>query len=346
MPIYFLVNKKKLVYCLFFIILFSVRSQAQITTSGIRGKVITTNKKDLAAAAITAILQTTSEKYITISQADGGFVLPNLKSGGPYTIMCSYTGFKADTITNIYLSLGNFYNLDFELTSSTTELKEVTVTSKNNNLINRKRTGISTNITKEQLAQLPTISRSLQDFTRLSPQANGNSFAGTNYRYNNLSIDGAALNDAFGFTEPASGAGGSQATGTPGSLARTQPISLESIQEVQVSVSPYNVMAGNFTGGSINAVTRSGSNTTQGSVFFSGRNQSLTGKSADDSRTAIDNFYDYQTGFRLGGAIKKNKLFYLFQQKLDEEKNPYYLLQVQKMQQYLTMLQKQLLIHY
>ena len=310
---------------LFFIIitsLFSVNSQAQITTSGIRGKVITSNKSDLATAAITAILETTNEKYITTSQSNGSFNLPNIKSGGPYTVICSYTGFKADTVTNIYLSLGNFYYLNFELQNTTDQLRDVTVIGRNNGINNRKRTGISTNIGKEQLALLPTISRSLQDFTRLSPQSNGNSFAGSNYRYNNLSIDGAALNDAFGFTEPASGAGGSQATGTPGSLAKTQPISLESVQEVQVAVSPFNVTSGNFTGGSINAVTRSGTNTFQGSVFFSGRNQTLTGKSPDDKRTSIEDFHDYQTGFRVGGAIKKNTLFYFASAEIGRRKEP------------------------
>ncbi|MBC7652299.1 MAG: carboxypeptidase regulatory-like domain-containing protein, partial [Deinococcales bacterium] len=314
----------KKISLLFIIIasLSSVSSQAQITTSGIRGKVISPNKNGLAAAAITAILETTNEKYITTSQSNGSFNLPNIKSGGPYTVICSYTGFKADTVANIYLSLGNFYYLDFELQSTITNLKEVTVVGRNNSTINRKRTGISTNISKDQLAQLPTISRSLQDFTRLSPQANGNSFAGSNYRYNNLSIDGAALNDAFGFTEPASGAGGSQATGTPGSLAKTQPISLESVQEVQVAVSPFNVTSGNFTGGSINAVTRSGTNTFQGSVFFSGRNQTLTGKSPDDTRTSIEDFHDYQTGFRIGGAIKKNTLFYFASAEIGRRKEP------------------------
>ena len=313
---------KKFFYLFIIFLNFSFYLHAQITTSGIRGKVNSSNKSALPSASIAATLETTNEKYITTSQSNGGFNLPNIKAGGPYTVICSYTGFKSDTVTNIYLSLGNFYYVDFELQNTTDQLKEVTVIGKTNGIINRKKTGVSTNINKEQLSQLPTISRSLQDFIRLSPQANGNSFAGSNYRYNNLSIDGAALNDAFGFTESASGAGGSQSTGTPGSLAKTQPISLESVHEVQVAVSPFNVTAGNFTGGSINAVTRSGTNIFQGSIFFSGRNQLLTGKSPDDKRTSIDNFYDYQTGFRIGGAIKKNTLFYFASAEIGRRKEP------------------------
>ena len=308
--------------CTVLFLVFSLLSFSQVTSSGIRGYVLTTHGEKLSGATIFAIHDLTGEKYTTTAQSSGSYLLPNMKSGGPYTITCSFTGFGNDTLKNIYLSLGTFYVHDFEMLSVTRQIGEVTVSATRSNLFNRKRNGAATNITKEQLAQLPTLTRSLQDFTKLSPQANGNSFAGTNYRYNNLSIDGAALNDAFGFTESTTGAGGSQATGTPGSLARTQPISLESVQEVQVAVSPFNVTAGNFTGGSINAVTRSGTNQTQGSVFFSGRNQVLTGKSADAARTAIENFYDYQTGLRIGGALKKNRLFYFFSAESGRRKEP------------------------
>ena len=297
-------------------------SFSQITTGGIKGTVINQSLQKLSNATIIARHLQTGEKYSTTSQNNGDYILPNMKSGGPYEIICSYVGYINDTTENIILSLGNFSTIDFDLKNAGVQLKEVIINGGRSGLFNKKRNGAATNISKEQLAQLPTLSRSLQDFTRLSPQANGNSFAGSNYRYNNLSVDGASLNDAFGFTESTSGAGGSQATGTPGSLARTQPLSLESVQEVQVSVSPFNVTAGNFTGGSINAVTRSGTNITQGSIFFSGRNQILTGLSATKERKKIDNFYDYQTGFRLGGAIKKNSLFYFTSVEIGRREEP------------------------
>jgi hypothetical protein len=303
-------------------LLIPMLSFGQVTSSGIKGYVVATGAERLSGAVVSAIHNPTGELYKTVAQSNGNYSIPNMKSGGPYTIICSFTGFGNDTLQNVYLSLGNFYAHDFELLSQSKLIGEVTVNTKRSNLFNRKRNGAASNITKEQLAQLPSISRSLQDFTKVSPQANGNSFAGTNYRYNNLSIDGAALNDAFGFTEPASGAGGSQATGTPGSLARTQPISLESVQEVQVAVSPFTVTAGNFTGGSINAITRSGTNQTEGSIFFSGRNQVLTGKSADAARTPIEDFYDYQSGLRIGGALKKNKVFYFVSAEVARRKEP------------------------
>lgn len=313
------ISKYILIFAL--IISYTISLRAQVTSSGIRGEV-KNHETLLAGATIIAVHQPTGEKYITTSMNKGNYSLNNMKSGGPYQIICTYIGHKSDTVVNVFLSLGTMAEQDFGMISMERNLSEVIVTAKGNPLFNKRRSGVVTNITKEQLSELPTISRSLQDFTRLSPQANGNSFAGTNYRYNNLSIDGAALNDAFGFTESTSGAGGSQATGTPGSLARTQPISLESVQEIQVAITPFNITAGNFTGGSINAVTRSGTNTTHGSVFFSGRNQTITGKSADKERTSIETFYDYQAGGRLGGAFKKDKLFYFISAEFGRKKEP------------------------
>lgn len=296
----------KIFFCLVTLII-SINSFAQITSSGIRG-IITLDGNATENVTVKALHEPTGTSYFTTSQKSGNFTLPNLQSGGPYSIIITVVGYTVQKFTDVYLSLGNSYNLNVDLKISSVNLEEVTIAT---TIGKRKGTGnLGTNISKEQLERMPTLSRSLQDFIRLSPQSNGNSLAGANYRFNNLSVDGAALNDAFGFTESASGAGGSQATGSPGSLAKTQPISLEAVQQVQVEISPYNVTLGNFTGGSINAVTRSGTNKTNGSVFFSGRNQLLTGKSADKKRTSIENFHDYQTGFRIGGPLLKNKLFY------------------------------------
>lgn len=294
-------------------------TQAQVTGSGIRGAVTATAGELPENASVQAIHIPTGSAYTTSTQKGGIYTLPNLRSGGPYAVIFSAVGFSSDTLHALYLTLGNFETINVSLQPFAQALDVVVV---NVRRVSLRRTGVGTSIGHEQLERLPTLSRSLQDFIRYSPQANGNSLAGTNYRYNNLSIDGAALNDAFGFTEPASGAGGSQATSTPGSLARTQPISLEAVQEVQVEISPYTVTLGNFTGGSINAVTRSGTNILAGSVFFFGRNQLLTGGSADARRQPIDDFYDFQTGFRIGGPIRKNKLFFLTAFEVARRKEP------------------------
>ena len=291
-------------------LLFSIityAAKAQVTGAGIRGTVTVLSGEPQGKVSIQATHLSSGSVYNTTTQTGGSYTVPNMRSGGPYNIIFTAIGFAPDTITDVTLTLGNFSVFDITLMPTAQMLQGVFVSGNGNTI---RKIGTRTTIVKEQLEQLPTLTRSLQDFIRLSPQANGNSLAGTNFRYNNLSIDGASLNDAFGFTESISGAGGSQATGTPGSLAKTQPISLEAIQEVQVEVSPYTTTIGNFTGGSINAVTRSGTNNLSASVFFSGRNKRLTGKSADAQRTPSENFNDYQTGFRLGGAFIKNKLFY------------------------------------
>lgn len=285
---------------------FAKQMLAQVTTAGIRG-LVTADGKLLEAVSIKVVNEPTGSVHYTTTQRTGNYTIPNLQTGGPYSMTFTYVGQASKTVDNVYLTLGNYYVQDIELEEQTQELSNIVVTGIGKG---KRSAGIVTSINKEQLERLPTLNRSLQDFTKLSPQSNGNSFAGANYRFNNLSIDGAALNDAFGFTEPASGAGGSQATGSPGGLAKTQPISLEAVQEVQVQISPYTVTLGNFTGGSVNVVTRSGTNKPSGSVFVTGRNRLLTGPSADDQRSKIDEFYNVQSGFRFGGPIIQTKLFF------------------------------------
>lgn len=280
---------------------------AQITSATIRGTISNKEKETLIGATILATHQPTGTEYGTVTQTDGSFTLPNLKPGGPYLLMISYVGYKAEKKENVFVELGTATQFDFTLQENSEVLGEVEVVYDADDLFNQK--GSATNIDKKTIERLPSLNRSLQDMTRLTPQGGANAFAGTNYRFNNLSIDGASNNDVLGFQEPSSGAGGSIASGTPGALAKTQPISLDAIQEVQVSIAPFDVKQGNFTGANLNAVTRSGTNIVEGSVYGFGRNQLLTGRSVDDDRTRIEDFYDFQTGARIGFPIIKNKLF-------------------------------------
>ena len=168
-----------------------------------------------------------------------------------------------------------------------------------------------TNITRAQLNNLPTLGRSITDFTRLTPQSNNNSFAGSNFRYNNLTIDGAINNDAIGFSNSFGGTSGGGQSGAAGAGTRTNPYSIDAIQEVQVQLAPFDVKLGNFTGGSVNAVTKSGTNNFHGSAYIYLRNQVLMGKSADGLKTKIGpDFYEYQYGASFSGPIIKNKAFF------------------------------------
>ncbi|MGI4738866.1 MAG: carboxypeptidase regulatory-like domain-containing protein [Janthinobacterium lividum] len=290
---------------IFFLLLMAKLASAQVTTSSLGGKIVSDKNEDLIGVTVVATNVPTGTKRGTATEPDGRFTIPNLAPGGPYTVTVTYVGYKEQTINNVFLTLGNTTRLNFVLAAEAQALNEVVITGNTQ----ATKTGAGTNVGREQLQQLPTISRSIQDFTRLDPRNSNNSFAGSSFRYNNITLDGAVNNDAIGFSPSLGGQGGS--SGLPGGSARSNPISLDAIQEIQASVAPYDVKLGNFTGGSINAVTRSGTNDFHGSIYGYGRNQAITGRSIDGNSTKIgSSYHDYQTGFRLGGPIIQNKLFF------------------------------------
>lgn len=295
---------------------------AQITGSEIKGLVSDNSKQAIPGVGITITHQPTGTVYKLLTDESGKYYLPQLKPGGPYTLLARYTGFQEIFLNDLFLELGEVKTLDFTLEEKSVNLETVTVNAVKNDPLSEKHKGAEININENQIGKLPTINRGIQDITRLSPQGTGNSFAGSNYRLNNLSIDGTANNDAFGFQEPGVGAGGSTAAGSPGSLSRTQPISLDAIGEIQVALSPYDVKLGNFTGSSINVVTKSGTNQMQSSIYSFGRNQEITGRSVDGLRSKIANYYDLQSGFRVGGALKQNKVFFFVNAEIGRRNEP------------------------
>src|ERR1700730_16702771 len=281
-------------------------SQAQETTATING--IVTDDKGIPVAGASVLVKHEPTSYTTgvSTNTKGIFVIPNLKPGGPYTIKISFVGFKEEVYENLNLSLGNNPDLRTTMKSDDKTMKEVVVSG------GRKIVASGLSVGRAQLTTLPTLGRSLNDFTRLTPQSNNNSFAGTSFRYNNITLDGAVNNDAIGFSNSFGGVSGGGQAGTSGAGTRTNPYSLDVIQEVQVQLSPYDVKLGNFTGCSVNAVTKSGSNIVHGSVYGYGRNQALVGKSVDGLKTKIgSDFYDYQYGATVSGPIVKNKAFFI-----------------------------------
>lgn len=293
------------------LILVNTLAIAQVTTSSMAGKVLEKANQVLIGATVKVTHLPTGTVYNSVTNVNGMFNVSNMRVGGPYTIEASYLGYNTATNIDVYTKLGETSIFDFNLTQSDTQLSEVVVVGKKDYLLNSKRTGAATNISRDQLEKLPTINRSLQDFTRLTPQANGNSFGGVNNRFNNITIDGAVNNDVFGLS----------GSGTPGGSAGTQPISLDAIQEIQVVLAPYDVSLGNFTGAGVNAITRSGSNKFEGSAYLFGRNQNLQGKNVLTGLKTAD-FTDNQYGFRLGGPIVKNKLFFFVNAELGRRAAP------------------------
>ncbi len=279
---------------------------AQETTATLSGNV--NDEKGAAIVGASVMVKHIPTGFTSNTQTNnkGLFVIPNLKPGGPYTITISFVGLKTETLENVNLSLGNNPDADIVLKQDDKSLKEVVVTA------GRRTQSSGLTVGRTQLNTLPSIGRSLSDFTRLTPQSNNNSFAGTNFRYNNLTVDGAINNDAIGFSNSFGGVSGGGQSGAAGAGTRTNPYSLDVIQEVQVQLAPYDVKLGNFTGGSVNAVTKSGTNDFHGSVYGYGRTQALVGKSVDGLKTKIgSDFYDYQYGATLGGPIVQNKAFFI-----------------------------------
>lgn len=307
-------------YLIILLLLIVTAAKAQITTSVVTGKVVDQKGAAMPGATITITNTGTGTKYNSQTNADGRYSINNINPGGPYTISANFVGFKKDEQTDITLSLGGaVYN--FTLLDEVSSLKEVKIVASG-----ATKTGASTRINQGQIKTLPTINRSLQDLTRLTPQSNNNSFQGTNFRYNNVTLDGAINNDAIGFS-PSLG-GQSNASGQVGSSTRTSPVSLDAIQDVQVLVAPYDIKIGNVLGGSINAVTRSGTNDLTGSIYGFGRGAFLVGPnnaataSGGDGSKLPDSFHDFQTGIRVGFPIVKNKLFFFTNAEIARRRDP------------------------
>lgn len=287
---------------------------AQVTTGTLTGVAKNDKGEALSGATITAVHMPTGSKYVTIAKNGGQYTVPNLRVGGPYTITIHFTGYADGVFNDVTVGLGNPLVINAVLSTKSQALTGVTVMGKGS-IISTEKTGASTYLSQRQIQNMPTVNRSIQDFARLTPQAStmtdggtgnslGISFAGQNNRYNSFSVDGANATDAFGLTS----------NGTNGGQANINPISVEAIQEVQIVLSPYDITQGGFTGGGINAVTKSGTNTLHGSAYGFYQNQGFIGNNVPYN--SIINTSPYATfknqtfGASLGGAIVKNKLFF------------------------------------
>lgn len=279
---------------------------AQITTSGVKG-LIKANGEDVIGATITVTHVPTGAVYRSVTNSVGRFTIQGMRAGGPYTVEISYIGYKTKEIKNVTLKLGEMSDLSTQLEEDAHALGEVVVKGKLG--LDASKTGAATSYSAKDIANMPSISHSIGDITRMNPmvsvsQSGAMSFAGVNNRYNSFQVDGAVNNDVFGLTS----------NGQNGGQAGSQPISTETIDQVQVSVAPFDVRQSGFTGGAINAITKSGTNTFHGSVYGNWLNKELIGSkytlmNGKDSQK-YDDETDYRYGVTLGGPIIKNKLFF------------------------------------
>ena len=288
------------------IIFFSTITFSQETTGSLQGNLKDSQNNPFPFTNIVLTDTETNFNYGTISQENGFYRLNNIPPGDSYKIIISFLGYKTIEQTNITINLGSAKLKDFVLQEENTSLQEVVIIAEST----PKKSGNETLLNRKAIKATPSINRSIQDLTKNLPENNLNSFGGSSNRFNNLNIDGIAHNDIIGFQEPASGASGSSANGTPGSLSKSQPIGLGAVKQVSVKLSPFDVSIGNFNGASINLVTKNGTNKTKAEVYGYGNNQNLIGRFAGGAEQNVESFFDRQIGVGIGGAIIKDKLFY------------------------------------
>lgn len=285
---------KRLSILLLFTLLVSQVLLAQVTSSSMSGTVVDKNGDPLAGATISAVHQPSGTNYTTVASNQGIFNIANMRVGGPYVINITYAGLQPFRLENVQLLLAETFQVNAVMSQDAQTLETVVVAGGRRRSVER--TGAATNIGVRQINTMPSVSRSINDLSRLTPQSNGAAVGGGNYRQNYVTVDGSDFNNAFGIGSnlPAGG----------------NPVSLDALEEISINITPFDIRQSNFIGSSLNAVTRAGTNNFSGSVYTFFRNQNQQGNKVKGDEFTQQNFQYNQYGFRVGGPIIKNKLFF------------------------------------
>jgi hypothetical protein len=283
----------------------SVAGYAQVTSSAMSGAVKSATGELLPGATVEVVHKPTGTKYFSTTDYDGRYAVQGLRPGGPYTVKVTYIGYQTTEITDINAPLGSNLNVNIVVKEESNVLKEVVVVStKSNGAFNKGKTGASQQFSNRELTAIPvTGARSINSITKYNANAGGGgSFGGQDSRLNNFTIDGSVFNNGFGLGNDA------QAGGRTGSTA----ISLDAIEQLQISIAPFDVRQSGFTGTGINGVTRSGTNEIEGSVYASTRSnkKEFIGTKAGQVRISPATFDEKIVGARIGFPIIKDKLFF------------------------------------
>jgi hypothetical protein len=292
-----------------------------VTTSSMNGRVTDTNGEELIGANVLAIHTPSGTTYGVATNENGLYRIPGMRVGGPYRITVTYTGYEELVKENIYLALGQSFQMNVELSETAYDIEAVTISANPNDIFDGNADGQKTVVDERTINDVPTISRSIADFARLNPLANitedtdgfAISLAGQNNRFNTIYFDGAVSNDAFGLAD----------NGQNGGQTGVSPISLDAIEQFTISVAPFDIRQSGFAGGAINAITRSGTNKFEGSAYYFLRNEALAGDTpGGEERGPLSDFSAETYGFRLGGPIVKNKLFFFVNAELQRDQTP------------------------
>ena len=292
-----------------------------VTTSSMSGQVID-QSGGLIGVNVTAVHTPTGTFYGTSTDENGSFRIDNMKVGGPYTLTASYVGFDDVVTEGIYLRLGEKFRRTITMGESATQLDAITVVAKAGSVGTN--SGSSTQISTENIESMPTLNRSLNDYLRLTPQSSsfggGTTFAGTNNRFNAIYVDGAVNNDVFGLA----------GSGTNGGQTGISPFSIDIIDQFQVVLSPYDVTLGGFSGGGVNAVTKSGKNDFFGTAYIFYQDQDLVGDTNGEEveRLGLEEGSEVATftkktyGASIGGPIMKDKAFFFVNAEIQKDETP------------------------
>lgn len=283
------------------LLIFTAVINAQVTTATISGKVMDMNNEAIIGATVLAVHEPSGTRYGAITNLDGLYSIQGMKTGGPYKVEFSYVGYQTVVFKGINLQLGDNYVLNAAMKESSELLDEVVITASANSNMKSSRSGAMMNVNSAQMSVVPTVSRNLSDIMRLSPQGsattNGFAVGGGNYRQSNVTIDGAQFNNTFGL-----GSGNLPGGGNP--------ISLDALEQVSVSITPYDVRQSGFNGGAINAVTKSGTNLFNGTVYGYFTGEKLIGDNVNGNNLSLEKSHKYTYGASIGGPIIKDKLFF------------------------------------
>jgi hypothetical protein len=284
-----------------------------VTTASLNGIVSTDKGEALPGANVVVVHQPSGTRYGATTRANGQFNILNVKIGGPYVVTASILGYKKESQADIILSIGQDLKLNFRLIEQPIAGPEVVIIAKADKVLNAGRTGAATYIDRVEVTELPTLKRSTRDLTRLDPRSDGNfSFGGKNWLYNNISLDGSYFNNPFGLDDPA-----------PGGQANAEPVPFDAVEQVQVSLAPFDVREGGFTGAGINTVTKSGTNQYKGSMYSFIRNQNLVGNTVKGAKVVANPDLKYnQSGFSVSGPIVPDKLFFFLNAEIERRTDP------------------------
>jgi hypothetical protein len=284
-----------------------------VTTASLTGIITTENGEPLPGTNVLAVHEPTGTRYGATSRTGGQYNILNMRIGGPYTVTASYVGYKTESKSNVFLNLGQDSRIDYRMIEEAVVGQEVVVTAQVDPVLNSGRTGAATIVSPLQVAELPTIKRSTRDLTRLDPRSDGNfSFGGRNWLYNNISLDGSYFNNPFGLDDPA-----------PGGQTNAEPVPYDAVEQVKVSVVPYDVREGGFTGAGINTVTKSGTNQVEASVYSFFRNADLVGNKVRGQTVVANPDLTYnQSGFTVSGPIVENTLFFFLNGEIERRTDP------------------------